>query len=231
MHRQLTKMGAVAGVIVLAGCGESGSKADEDARMPEVEHAATVTPAADESALIRSANAAEPAEPAKTEPKGVAPKKSSPAADEKMSKDVERYLGLLKEVETLLNTEKNAQAVAKGKVLVKEAPEEHEAWLSLGVAQRHNGDLAGAEVSLKKADALEPKCGKTLTHLAQAVADQGRCKDAIPFYEQAGEATPEVTVIWMGLLECQQEIGDKKGAAATQTRLDKMMSESKKKGT
>ncbi len=234
MHRQLTTMGVLVGAIVLAGCAESGSKAGEDAHAPELQQAAPVTHAADESALVRSAIAAEPAEPAKTEPKKVEPTKVEPtkgaAAAEPVSKDVSRYLGLLKEVETLLNAEKHAAGVAKAKELVKMAPKEHEAWLSLGVAQRYNGDLADAEVSLRKADALEPKRGKNLTHLAQAIAGQGRCKEAITFYELAGEATPEVTVIWLGLLECQQEIGDERGAAATQKILDGMKRDSKRTG-
>ena len=77
------------------------------------------------------------------------------------------------------------------------------------------GDSKSAEESLKEAIRLNPNYTLALYNLGVSIAEQGRNKEAIPFFEQAEKTGPVTVGLLNALSKAYKEVGDTPRAVAT----------------
>jgi tetratricopeptide (TPR) repeat protein len=97
-------------------------------------------------------------------------------------------------------------------------PKEAEYHANQGALFLARGDPKSAEASLKEAIRLNPNYSLALYNLGVAVAEQGREREAIPFFEQAEKSGPATVGLLNALAHAYQVVGDLPRATATLKR-------------
>jgi tetratricopeptide (TPR) repeat protein len=97
-------------------------------------------------------------------------------------------------------------------------PKEAEYHANRGALFLAREDPKSAEASLKEAIRLNPNYSLALYNLGVAVAEQGREREAIPFFEQAEKAGPTTVGLLNALAHAYQQVGDLPRAAETLKR-------------
>ncbi len=85
-------------------------------------------------------------------------------------------------------------------------------YLSLGMLQENQSQVAQAEAAYRKAIELNPKCDPACNNLAMILARSGRLPEALNFASQAVELAPKVAPYQDTLAFVQDKAGDHKGA-------------------
>ncbi len=112
---------------------------------------------------------------------------------------------LRKKAQRLLKERRWAAALELYGQLCQQQPQEHEAWLNLGVLQRRLGDLVSAEQSLRRAIELRPNLLPAYESLGELLMAQGRLHEAESSYRTAMMLAPESEDIRHQLEQVQQQ--------------------------
>ena len=115
-------------------------------------------------------------------------------------------------VQHLLHKEYDRAASAFGDV-VRDEPNDAQAWSNYGLALTHLGKAAEAELALSKAVALAPRNGEAWFHLGVARALRDEWSDAASAYRRAVALEPEDLVAWHRLGVALAEAGDERAAS------------------
>jgi tetratricopeptide (TPR) repeat protein len=116
-------------------------------------------------------------------------------------------------VQHLLRKEYDRAASAFGDV-VREEPNDAQAWSNFGLALTHLGKAAEAELALSKAVALAPRNGEAWFHLGVARALREEWGDAASAYRRAVALEPQDMVAWHRLGVALAEAGEEPAASA-----------------
>jgi len=116
-------------------------------------------------------------------------------------------------VQHLLRKEYDRAANAFGSV-VRESPNDAQAWSNYGLALTHLGQAAEAEFALSKAVALAPRNGEAWFHLGVARALRDEWGDAASAYRHAVALEPNDVIAWHRLGVALAESGEEPAASA-----------------
>jgi tetratricopeptide (TPR) repeat protein len=115
-------------------------------------------------------------------------------------------------VQHLLHKEYD-RAVTAFSDVVRESPNDAQAWSNYGLALTHLGRAAEAELALSRAVALAPRNGEAWFHLGVARALQDEWSDAASAYRRAVALEPDDLVAWHRLGVALAESGDETSAS------------------
>jgi tetratricopeptide (TPR) repeat protein len=116
-------------------------------------------------------------------------------------------------VQHLLRKEYDRAASAFGNI-VRESPQDGQAWSNYGLALTHLGKAAEAELALSRAVALQPRNGEAWFHLGVARALREEWGDAASAYRRAVALEPDDMVAWHRLGVALAESGEEPAASA-----------------
>ena len=115
-------------------------------------------------------------------------------------------------VQHLLHKEYD-RAVTAFSDVVRESPNDAQAWSHYGLALTHLGRAAEAELALSRAVALAPRNGEAWFHLGVARALQDEWSDAASAYRRAVALEPDDLVAWHRLGVALAESGEEPSAS------------------
>jgi tetratricopeptide (TPR) repeat protein len=115
-------------------------------------------------------------------------------------------------VQHLLHKEYDRAASAFGHV-VREDPNDAQAWSNYGLSLSHLGRAAEAEFALSKAVALAPRNGEAWFHLGVVRAQRDEWSDAASAYRRAVALEPNDMIAWHRLGVALAEAGEESSAS------------------